>query len=108
MTDVSWIAVHGEQPYDVMIGRNVLAELTGLIGDAVQRIAVIYSPAVRATADRLRAELVTHGYEVHGIEIPDGEDAKTVQVATQCWAALGDAALTRSDAIVGVGGGATT
>jgi 3-dehydroquinate synthase len=108
MTDVSWIAVHGEQPYDVIIGRNVLAELTGLIGDAVQRIAVIYPPAVRATADRLRAELVTHDYEVRGIEIPDGEDAKTVQVAAQCWAALGDAALTRSDAIVGVGGGATT
>jgi 3-dehydroquinate synthase len=108
MTDASRIVVHGDQPYDVIIGRDVLGELIGLMGDAVQRVAVISVSAVRVTADRLRTELMTRGYEVHAIEVPDGEDAKTIQVAAYCWSALGDAALTRSDAIVGVGGGATT
>src|SRR4029079_15491202 len=34
--------------------------------------------------------------------------AKTAEVATQCWEALGRAGFTRSDAVVTVGGGATT
>jgi 3-dehydroquinate synthase len=46
--------------------------------------------------------------DAHVIEIPDGEDAKTLPVAGFCWDVLGQAGFTRSDAIVGLGGGATT
>ena len=42
------------------------------------------------------------------IEVPDGEDAKTLQVAGLCWDVLGQVGFTRSDVIVGLGGGATT
>ncbi len=42
------------------------------------------------------------------LPLPDGEAAKTAEVATQCWEALGRAGFTRSDAVVTVGGGATT
>ena len=40
--------------------------------------------------------------------MPDGEDAKSVAVAERCWSILGNAGFTRSDAVVGLGGGATT
>jgi 3-dehydroquinate synthase len=40
--------------------------------------------------------------------VPDGEDAKTLAVAGFCWDVLGQVGFTRSDAIVGLGGGATT
>ena len=40
--------------------------------------------------------------------MPDAEDAKTSAVAASCWALLGEAGFTRSDAVVGIGGGATT
>ena len=40
--------------------------------------------------------------------MPDGEDAKTLPVAEYCWDVLGQIGFTRSDAIVGLGGGATT
>jgi 3-dehydroquinate synthase len=40
--------------------------------------------------------------------VPDGEAQKTSEVAAECWATAGKAAITRSDAIVAVGGGATT
>jgi len=40
--------------------------------------------------------------------VPDGEAAKTVEVAARCWQVLGDAGFTRSDAVVGLGGGSTT
>jgi 3-dehydroquinate synthase len=40
--------------------------------------------------------------------VPDGEEAKTAAVAADCWEALGRAGFTRSDAVVTLGGGATT
>jgi 3-dehydroquinate synthase len=108
VTPATRIPVRGEQPYDVILGRNVLGEIASLLGDRVQRVGLIATPAVKLTAQRIRTELTSGGYQVHVIDVPDGEDAKTVAVATRCWSALGEAAVTRSDAIVGVGGGATT
>jgi 3-dehydroquinate synthase len=40
--------------------------------------------------------------------VPDGEAAKTAQVAAQAWEEFGRLGLTRSDAVVGIGGGAVT
>ena len=40
--------------------------------------------------------------------MPDGEDAKTVPVAAFCWDVLGQIGMTRSDVVVGLGGGSTT
>ena len=42
------------------------------------------------------------------LPVPDGEEAKTAAVAARCWEALGQAGFTRSDAVVTLGGGATT
>ena len=40
--------------------------------------------------------------------MPNGEEAKSPEVAAFCWTVLGQAGFTRTDAIVGIGGGATT
>ncbi len=40
--------------------------------------------------------------------VPDGEEAKTAEVANSCWEALGEEGFTRSDVVVTLGGGATT
>ncbi len=48
------------------------------------------------------------GHQVLLIPVPDGEDAKTADVLVAGWSALGRAGFTRSDVVVGVGGGATT
>jgi len=40
--------------------------------------------------------------------VPNAEEAKTAEVAAYCWKALGQSGFTRTDVIVGVGGGATT
>ena len=78
-----------------------------MLGKAT-RVAVIHPPTLRATAEGVRDDLIATGLDAHAIEIPDGEDAKTVQVAGFCWDVLGQVGFTRSDAIVGLGGGATT
>jgi 3-dehydroquinate synthase len=48
------------------------------------------------------------GYEVLDLELPDGEAAKSADVVAGAWERLGAAGFTRSDAVVTVGGGATT
>ncbi len=102
------VRVSGEQPYDVLIGRHLLGELPGLLGEGVRRVLVVHPAALAATADAVREDLLAQGYEAYAAEVPDAEEAKTAQVAAFLWGVLGQAGFTRTDAVVGVGGGATT
>jgi 3-dehydroquinate synthase len=101
------IEVGGPAPYPVLVGRDLLAELPPLLAGAT-RVAVLHPATLAGTADAIRAELKNAGHQPLLIEVPDGESAKQLDVAGDCWDALGDAGFTRSDAIVGLGGGATT
>ena len=105
--DSSVINVGGERPYDVVVGRHLLGELPALIGEAATRVAIIHPRALRTTAEAVRNDLATQ-YEAHAIEVPDAEQAKAASVAGFCWSALGRIGMTRSDVIIGVGGGAST
>jgi 3-dehydroquinate synthase len=104
---VTRVDVGGPAPYPVLIGHGLLGELGPLLGSA-GRVAVLHPPPLRATAEGIRADLLTQARDAHLIEVPDGEEAKTLEVAGSCWDALGRLGFTRSDAIVGLGGGATT
>jgi 3-dehydroquinate synthase len=101
------IAVAGPSPYEVLVGRGLLGELAPLL-DGATRVAVIHPPTLRATAEAVRDDLIAQGLDAHVVEVPDGEDAKTLAVAGFCWDVLGQVGFTRTDAIVGLGGGATT
>jgi 3-dehydroquinate synthase len=94
--------------YDVVVGTGLLDELPGLVGDGVQRVLVVHPRALAATGEAVREDLVAKGFEAYAAEVPDAEEAKTSQVAAFLWGVLGQAGFTRSDAIVGIGGGATT
>lgn len=102
------VQVDGDQPYPVVIGRHLLGELPALLGNAVRQVLVIHPAALATTATTIREDLTTQGYRVLLAEVPDAESAKTAQVAAFCWGVLGQADFTRSDAVIGVGGGATT
>ncbi len=101
------VGVTGAAPYDVVIGTGLLGELAALLHGA-QRVAVVHPRALRTTGEQVRDDLAAQGFEAIVIEIPDGEEAKTAQVAAFCWEVLGRSGFTRSDAVVGVGGGSTT
>jgi 3-dehydroquinate synthase len=107
MSDITRIEVGGPAPYPVLVGHGLLGELPSLLGTAT-RVAVIHPPTLLSAAGSLRADLKHDGYDPHLIEVPDGEDAKKLDVAGSCWDTLGQLGFTRSDAIVGLGGGATT
>jgi 3-dehydroquinate synthase len=101
------IDVTGDRPYQVIIGTGLLGELPPLLAGAA-RVAVIHPPTLRVTAEAVRDDLSAAGFDAHVIEVPDAEEAKTLSVAGFCFDVLGQIGFTRSDALVGLGGGATT
>ncbi|MFB7469079.1 3-dehydroquinate synthase [Streptomyces sp. NPDC056224] len=101
-------ASSGHDAYDVLVGRQLLGELGTLIGTKARRVAVIHPEALASTGEALRDDLAEQGYEAVAIQVPNAEEAKTIEVAAYCWKALGQSGFTRTDVIVGVGGGATT
>ncbi len=102
------IRVTGEGSYDVVVGSGLLGELPAMLGEAVRRVAVIHPRALATTGEGVREDLLAQGLEAIAIEVPDAEESKDVSVAAFCWTVLGQAGFTRSDAVVAVGGGATT
>lgn len=102
------VTVEGETPYDVVIGRHLLGELPAMLGKDVAKVLIIHPASLAATADVVRDDLLEEGYQALQAEVPDAEESKTAQVAGFCWQVLGQADFTRSDAIVTIGGGATT
>ncbi|MGH3490449.1 MAG: 3-dehydroquinate synthase [Actinopolymorphaceae bacterium] len=102
------IPVETARPYDVVVGTGLLEELSGLLGLESRRVALIHQAALVDVAEAIWHDLAGHAYVVHLLEVPDAEQAKTAQVAASCWSSLGRWGFTRSDVVVGVGGGATT
>ncbi|MFI7343102.1 3-dehydroquinate synthase [Streptomyces sp. NPDC050085] len=98
----------GTEPYEVLVGRQLLGELSSLIGEQAKRVAVVHPEALAETGEALRADLAEQGFEAIVVQVPNAEEAKTAEVAAYCWKALGQSNFTRTDVIVGVGGGATT
>lgn len=102
------VHVSGAEPYDVHIGDGVLEHLSTLLTSAPLKIALIHTTPVQRHSDAARAQLRARGYQVLDVTIPDAEAGKTIQVASGIWKRLADEGFTRSDAIVGLGGGAAT
>ena len=96
------------EPYDVLIGEGVIGHLVEVMGDKPHKIALIHTQSVQRHSDRARSLLRQGGYEVSDIVIPDAEAGKTITVANGIWERLGNEGFTRSDAVVGLGGGAAT
>lgn len=102
------IEVGGAHPYDVVVGSGVFGELSRQIGPRAAQVAVIRPDGLGEVARPLLRALEAAGYTVHDMRVPDGEAAKNVTVAADLWERLGRAGFTRTDAVVGLGGGATT
>jgi 3-dehydroquinate synthase len=93
--------------YDVVVGHDLADRLPGMLGESVQRVAVLYAGSLGELVQPVVDALVDR-YDVLALGLPEGEAAKTAAVAADCWEALGEAGFTRSDAVVTLGGGATT
>jgi 3-dehydroquinate synthase len=70
-------------------------------------VLIVHAPTLAAKAAAMRESLLGR-YEVLLAEVPDAEQAKRVEVAAFCWQVMGQSDFTRSDAVIGFGGGAIT
>ena len=102
------IPVRGEHPYDVVVGTGVLGELPALVGPQASSVMVIAPKGLDEISWPVGRALADAGYQVHTAEVPAGEAAKDIGVAAALWSRLAASRITRSDCIVGVGGGAAT
>lgn len=107
MTDTTTISVAGDPGYDITIGRGLLASLADTLPAAARKVLVVHPPTLAAQAEALRSQLMGDR-QVLLAEIPDAEAGKRVEVAAFCWQVMGQADFTRTDVVVGFGGGAVT
>ena len=109
MSEVTRIRVQTAEPYEVTIGREILVERLRESLAGIDKVLVVHQPSLASVADELKRQLETEGGpQLFIAEIPDAEDAKRVEVAQFLWGILGQADFTRTDAVVGLGGGAAT
>ncbi|WP_221584415.1 3-dehydroquinate synthase [Microbacterium sp. G2-8] len=109
MTDQTVIHVDGTPGYDVTVGRGARHALRAALPAAAKKVLIVHQPSLGRIVNEVREELLESGdLEVLLAEIPDAEAAKRIEVASFLWGILGQADFTRSDAIVGFGGGAAT
>lgn len=87
-------------PYDVVIGHGARRHLAGLVPERARRAAVVTQGSIGISIDP--------GIEYRVFTVPEGEVAKelaTIESLCSSFAAWG---LTRSDLVIGVGGGVVT
>ena len=101
MSDV--ISVTAEQKYDVLIGCNWRDELSTRASDRT-RCAIVTTESMKSVIGNLQAGDCEFVYCI----IPDGEEGKSPEVLLKLWNWLAAAGFTRTDLVVGVGGGAIT
>jgi 3-dehydroquinate synthase len=102
------IHVAGDPGYDVTIGRDLLGLVADALGPRAAKVLIIHAPTLGAKAEVLRARIQQDGIEALLLEVPDAEGAKRVEVAAFGWEVLGKSDFTRTDAVIGLGGGAVT
>ena len=107
MSELAKVLVDGTEPYEVLIGRNLLDSVPQFLAGA-KKVLIVHPVGLAVSAEALRDSLTQAGYEVVLAGVPDSEDAKRIEVASFCWGILGKSEFSRSDMIIGFGGGAIT
>jgi 3-dehydroquinate synthase len=99
----------GAKSYAVVVERGVLTT----VGARLRALGVGSRAAIVTSASILRLygkpvteSLEDAGFTVTVVDVPEGESAKTLAVAEQCWNSLLSAGLDRTSTVVALGGGA--
>ena len=107
MTELRRITVEGTAAYEVVIGRNLLDQVPSMLIGA-KKVMIVHPVGLSVSAEALRDSLIGAGFDVVLAGVPDSEDAKRIEVAAFCWGILGKSEFSRTDMIIGFGGGAIT
>jgi len=97
------ISVQAEHSYDVTLTNSWASDLAKKC-EGRTRVAVIVSKSFAPDLSTLK----NLDSELHVFKVPDGEDGKNIATLIKLWDWLGAAGFTRSDLVIGIGGGAIT
>jgi len=97
------IQVNAERDYEVLIECSWLEQLQKLTSQRM-RVAIIYTHALEGQIK----DALKDSSNLHFFALPDGESAKTAQSVVDLWNWFGKNGFTRSDVVVGIGGGTVT
>ena len=95
------ITIKADRRYQILVDTDYSAEISN-IAKAHQRVVLI------APAKLLKVIKLKKFSNLSLISVPDGELQKDVKTLERIWSELGKQKISRSDAIIGLGGGATT
>jgi len=93
---------------DILIKRGALEEELLPAREGRSRVAVLSQAGAIGVARTVHDRLAASGLTVELVTVPDGEDAKSLDVARDTYLALNQMGMTRHDSIVAVGGGSVT
>jgi 3-dehydroquinate synthase len=97
------IPVSAEHAYSVTVSNSWIGDLVAIF-EGRTRVAVIVSEEFSPDLSLLK----NVNSELHIFTVPDGENGKNIATVTKLWNWLGASGFTRSDLVVGIGGGAIT
>ncbi|BCL76488.1 3-dehydroquinate synthase [Jeongeupia sp. HS-3] len=94
-------------PYDILIGRDVLADVSAIVAQLPQkRVAIVSNETVAPLyLPRLQAALEAADVQVHTIVLPDGERFKTWETLNLIFDGLLSARCERKTTLIALGGG---
>jgi 3-dehydroquinate synthase len=107
VSELARVTIKGGDSYDVLIGRNLLDNVPNFLSGA-KKVLIVHPVGLAVSAEALRDSLIQAGFEVVLAGVPDSEDAKRIEVAAFCWGILGKSEFSRTDMVIGFGGGAIT
>ncbi|HXG04533.1 MAG TPA: 3-dehydroquinate synthase [Candidatus Binatia bacterium] len=95
--------------YTIVVERGALAGVGARLRDlgvGTRAALVSAAPVLACHGKTVIASLERAGFQVITVEVPDGEAAKTLDVAWHCWNALLEGGLDRTSTVLALGGGA--
>jgi shikimate kinase / 3-dehydroquinate synthase len=99
-----------DRSYEVHIGPGLVSRMSTLLPDleGAEKAFVVTHESLRQQASDVTEALGTGGLSTVVLTVPEGEEAKSLDVAGSLYRELSDAAAHRHDVVVGVGGGVIT
>ena len=103
------ITINASSQYDIVIGNGILQEAGNYCKNAlggVCRVCVVTDDTVASLyLERVKSSLKCAGFSVESFVFPHGEASKSTDTLVALWEFLAEHRLTRSDALVALGGG---
>lgn len=103
------IRVTGEHPSTITVGHGLGFEpIREALDEAATKVLIIHARPLASRAGALAQYLRGQGIDASTVDHPDAEAGKSIEVVASLWDECGRLQLGRKDAIVAMGGGATT